>query len=155
MSAGCRSPEDLLPPSRPAAAMAWRSPPHPDTVAAVEEGPACRLRAPASISGALHGSPVDGLRLHEHPHLLEREREMPPGHCSLRQRRHVAGPEIQRRPILDLDPCATFEYEEDLRLRQHPRWRLRTSVRREAAQPGPHGAGIDEHMLLGTAADLG
>jgi len=65
------------------------------------------------------------------------------------------GPRSSVGPFLDLDPRAGFEHEEDLRLRQHPRWRLRIGVRREAAQPGPHGAGVDEHMLLGTASDLG
>jgi hypothetical protein len=79
---------------------------------------------------------------------------MPPGHCSLGQRGHVAGPELQRRALLDLDPRGAFEHKEDLRLRQHPWWRFSIGVRREAAQPGSHGARVDEHMLLGTASNL-
>jgi hypothetical protein len=114
----------------------------------VLEGKQGRRTAPARNDSA------GALGAGEHPHLLERQLQVPARYRSLGQRRHVPGFQLECGPALDLDPNFALEHQEDLGLRQHPGQRSGIRVRREAGKPGPYASRVAEHVLLGAAADL-
>jgi hypothetical protein len=66
----------------------------------------------------------------EHPHLLERRRDVPRGRDTGRKREQIPDPEIQRVSTRDLDPHGPLQDQRDLSPLGSPRHRSSTLVKR-------------------------